>query len=226
MTETIPASANGLASLHLAYPLAEPFPISQPFGAHPLDYARFEQAGHNGVDFACPTGQPVLAAAPGKVIRAGTDPSGYGLYVLAEHFLYGMRIHTLYAHLNRLNVHPGQGLRGGQSVGLSGNTGNSTGPHLHFELRTPDQPNPGYPQNARDPLPALASDPALEENSGQATVRAVTLNLRAAPGLQHPVLAQLLPDCPVESGELRDGWLQVRLQGWVKAEYVSRAGGL
>ncbi|MEU8567164.1 transglycosylase family protein [Streptomyces pathocidini] len=87
---------------------------------------------HTGVDFAVPTGTSVRSAGPGIVIAAGWD-GAYGQRVIVRmpdgHY-------ALYAHLTQSSVSIGQEVSGGQQIGLSGNTGNSTGPHLHFEVRT------------------------------------------------------------------------------------------
>jgi murein DD-endopeptidase MepM/ murein hydrolase activator NlpD len=100
---------------------------------------------HSGIDIPSPMGTPVLAAGAGKVTWAGyglntgtkdiTDP--YGLAVLIRHdFGYqGFRVYTVYGHLSRLDVVKGEHVEAGQVIGLSGNTGEATGPHLHFEVR-------------------------------------------------------------------------------------------
>jgi murein DD-endopeptidase MepM/ murein hydrolase activator NlpD len=100
---------------------------------------------HTGIDIPNPRGTPVMAAAAGKVLWAGyglftgnnnpNDP--YGLAVTIQHdFGYqGQRLFTIYAHLDRIDVVKGQRVEAGQMVGIVGNTGNTTGPHLHFEVR-------------------------------------------------------------------------------------------
>ncbi|MBB1255856.1 M23 family metallopeptidase [Streptomyces sp. OF3] len=87
---------------------------------------------HTGLDFAVPTGTPVRAVGPGVVARAGCGDA-YGVQVVLRH---ADGHHTQYAHLSLLQVVPGQRVEGGQQIGLSGTTGNSSGPHLHFEART------------------------------------------------------------------------------------------
>ena len=86
---------------------------------------------HTGVDIAVPEGTEVHAAAPGTVTWAGTR-GGYGLLVIIDH---GDGYSTYYGHLSRILVHVGQFVEVGQVIALSGNTGLSTGPHLHFEIR-------------------------------------------------------------------------------------------
>ena len=85
---------------------------------------------HHGIDLEVPEGTDIYASCPGRVIVAGRH-SGYGLYVVIAH---NNGYHTLYAHLSELGVSRGQFVEGGQVIGRSGNTGSSTGPHLHFEI--------------------------------------------------------------------------------------------
>ncbi|GGU53443.1 murein DD-endopeptidase MepM/ murein hydrolase activator NlpD [Streptomyces cavourensis] len=87
---------------------------------------------HTGADFRAASGTPVRAIGPGTVVSAGWSGS-YGNEVVIRH-ADGM--YSQYAHQSSLNVSTGQTVTGGQQIGLSGSTGNSTGPHLHFEVRT------------------------------------------------------------------------------------------
>ena len=105
----------------------------------------FENVVHTGVDIPAPSGTPVLAAGPGRVVWAGygvyrggydiTDP--YGLAVTIRHdFGYqDQALYSIYGHLSQIDVAEGQVVEVGQMIGLLGETGNVTGPHLHFELR-------------------------------------------------------------------------------------------
>ena len=115
--------------------------ITQTFAQHP--------SPAKGLDISCYTGSPVLAVAPGtvdKVIDLGT--SSYGKYIQINHG-WGF---TLYAHLSRFDVTKGQAVIAGQVIGASGNTGTSTGPHLHFEVKS--LANRVYPHRV-DPAPLL-----------------------------------------------------------------------
>ncbi len=95
---------------------------------------------HSGVDIAAPTGQPIIAAAAGQVVSAGWR-GGYGLAVVIDH---GGGLATLYAHQSRLHVSSGEVVAAGQQIGEIGSTGQSTGPHLHYEIREDGVP--------RDPM--------------------------------------------------------------------------
>jgi murein DD-endopeptidase MepM/ murein hydrolase activator NlpD len=107
----------------------------------PLDTHRFvtrgqERAGataetHPGLDIAAPVGTPIRASGGGTVEAAGTDPD-YGLFVLLRH---PQGFQTMYGHASRLVVREGDTVTAGQVIALSGNTGRSTAPHLHFEVR-------------------------------------------------------------------------------------------
>ncbi len=91
---------------------------------------------HTGIDLAMPIGTPVKAADGGVVLFAGNRTS-YGRIVIIDH---GARMSSFYAHCSELLVKPGDKVFKGQRIALSGNTGRSTGPHLHFEVRMDDVP--------------------------------------------------------------------------------------
>ncbi len=89
------------------------------------------QRGHHGVDIALATGDPVYAAF-GGIVRVAARMGGYGNCVVVRH---PNGLETLYGHLSKINVQPHQQVAAGEVLGLGGSTGNSTGPHLHFECR-------------------------------------------------------------------------------------------
>jgi murein DD-endopeptidase MepM/ murein hydrolase activator NlpD len=91
---------------------------------------------HSGMDIAADIGTPVKAPAPGTVVFAGAM-ADYGTALVIEH---GHEIRTLFGHLSRVHVTPGQKVERGQLVALSGNTGKSSGPHLHYEIQVKGQP--------------------------------------------------------------------------------------
>ncbi|WP_037681132.1 M23 family metallopeptidase [Streptomyces griseus] len=121
--------------------------------------AKFNQAGgmwshkHSGQDFAVPSGTKVMAAHGGTVVKAGGNGAGdgpaYGNAIVIKH---GNGVYSQYAHLSRVQVKVGQIVKTGQRIALSGNTGNTSGPHLHFEIRS--TPNYG---SAIDPVKFLHS---------------------------------------------------------------------
>ncbi|WP_328944050.1 M23 family metallopeptidase [Streptomyces sp. NBC_00250] len=123
----------------------------KPVSAYTLS-ASYNQGGamwahkHSGQDFAVPTGTPVKAAGSGTVVKAGPNGGGdgpaYGNAIVIKH---ANGTYSQYAHLSKIKVHIGQKVLVGQQIALSGNTGNSSGPHLHFEIRT--TPNYGSAVN-------------------------------------------------------------------------------
>ncbi len=105
------------------------FPLTQLFGENPDWYAPFGMDGHNGIDYATPTGTNLYCCIDGQVTEVAYDSNGYGKYIKIENDECGV----LYAHMRALSTIPvGATVRAGDTIGQSGNTGNSTGPHLHF----------------------------------------------------------------------------------------------
>jgi murein DD-endopeptidase MepM/ murein hydrolase activator NlpD len=114
-------------------PIANPVPglaITSTFGVR-RDPILGTPAIHSGMDFRAPTGTRVHATAPGIVVKAGRN-GGYGRMVEVDH---GNGFSTRYAHMRRIRVKAGQSINTGDVVGESGNSGRSTGPHLHYEVR-------------------------------------------------------------------------------------------
>lgn len=108
----------------------------------PVNGGRFSQGihGHNGIDIAAPSGTGILASAGGKVLIAKDNDGwngGYGNYVVIKH---ANGTQTLYAHMSSVSVGVGQSVDRGQTIGRVGNTGKSTGNHLHFEVRGATNP--------------------------------------------------------------------------------------
>ena len=141
-----------LSGLVLSWPMAGGV-ITQGFGPSSLvlepplgPYAHF----HTGIDVAAPSGTVVMAAADGVVVAVSHSTIGYGNYVVVAH---GGGIMTLYAHLLQTDVKFGDRVMRGQRIGLEGETGLATGPHVHFELRVNNQ--------VIDPLQYLPATPAI-----------------------------------------------------------------
>lgn len=121
----------GNANTELLFPLTVPAPITSLFGwrMHPITGDR---RFHAGTDLGAPLGTPVVAASAGDVAFADFL-GGYGLTVVLDHNKFTQQ--TLYAHLSEIFVEPGEWVEQGSVIGRVGSTGNSTGPHLHFETR-------------------------------------------------------------------------------------------
>ncbi len=116
--------------------VSDPEQIASGFGyrVHPVfKTERF----HAGVDFTAPIGTPIYATGNGVVERADSESGGYGNCVQIRH---GFGFLTLYAHLSKILVTPGQKVKRGQVIGLLGNTGLSTGPHCHYEVHRNGEP--------------------------------------------------------------------------------------
>jgi murein DD-endopeptidase MepM/ murein hydrolase activator NlpD len=116
------------------------YPFEPPFDGYP----HF----HTGIDLAGPMGTPILAAADGVVLSADVSTVGYGNHIIVAH---AGGLMTLYGHLEVMMVKAGDTVKAGQVIALMGSTGNSTGPHCHFEVRVNAQPV--------DPIPFLSALP-------------------------------------------------------------------
>lgn len=101
---------------------------------------------HPGIDIACAEGTPVLATAAGHVAYAAFD-STYGFMIVLQH---NDTVQSIYGHNQKLLVQPGQDVLAGSRIALSGNTGVSTAPHLHYEVRINDQPINPLEMDARN----------------------------------------------------------------------------
>lgn len=115
-------------------------PAGGAYWANPLPsgtWVRGFYAGHSGIDLAASTGTPIYAANSGNVLFSGFSRWGYGEAIVLEH---GGIFSTLYGHMNSRAVSCGQFVTVGQVIGYVGNTGNSSGSHLHFEIRANDNP--------------------------------------------------------------------------------------
>ncbi|HBX1137038.1 TPA: murein DD-endopeptidase MepM [Salmonella enterica] len=120
----------GLAKGFLRFPTAKQFRISSNFNPRRLNPVTGRVAPHRGVDFAMQQGTPVLSVGDGEVVVAKRSGAA-GYYIAIRH---GRTYTTRYMHLRKLLVKPGQKVKRGDRIALSGNTGRSTGPHLHYEV--------------------------------------------------------------------------------------------
>ncbi|MGP1954443.1 MAG: peptidoglycan DD-metalloendopeptidase family protein, partial [Arsenophonus sp. NC-QC1-MAG3] len=124
------SEANGLERGFLRYPTAKTFRISSPFSLRRINPVTGRSTPHHGVDFSMPIGTPILAVSDGEVIMAKYSRAA-GNFITIRH---GSQYSTRYMHLRKLLVKPGQRVKRGERIALSGNTGRTTGSHLHYEL--------------------------------------------------------------------------------------------
>ncbi|MGG7446535.1 murein DD-endopeptidase MepM [Kosakonia oryzendophytica] len=123
-------NGTGLAKGFMRFPTSKQFRVSSNFNPRRLNPVTGRVAPHKGVDFAMPQGTPVLSVGDGEVVVAKRSGAA-GYYVAIRH---GRTYTTRYMHLRKLLVKDGQKVKRGDRIALSGNTGRSTGPHLHYEV--------------------------------------------------------------------------------------------
>jgi len=111
-------------------------PVNSEFGRRNSPWSEDRLEAHSGMDIGAPRGTPILAPAAGTVVFAGSQPE-YGITLIIDH---GNDIKTLYGHLTRVDVTAEQKVERGQVVAQTGNTGRSSGPHLHYEIQVKGQP--------------------------------------------------------------------------------------
>jgi len=208
--------------------------ITQYFGENPHIYARFNQAGHEGLDFVAAVGDNIYACADGKVLDVRpNDGNAYGLYVRLRHRGNGVEYQTIYAHLSQALVSKGQSVSAGERIALSGDTGHSYAPHLHLTLKLIGAQTAGYPAGVVDPLPYLRGEeiPALSDLVVYTTER-VRLRAKATTTSTHLTwldageMLAVLGDADEARARVGQGgqWIQVQradgMSGFVAAWYV------
>lgn len=119
------------------YPLQGPGKVTSPFNPRRFHPVTRRVAPHRGVDFGMPVGTPIIAPADGVVEHVAYQSNGAGRYIKLRH---GGQYATVYMHLSKSLVKVGQSVKKGDRIALSGNTGRSTGPHLHYEFHINGQP--------------------------------------------------------------------------------------
>ncbi|VFP80504.1 murein DD-endopeptidase MepM [Candidatus Erwinia haradaeae] len=144
---------SGLTSGFMRFPTVKKYRVSSPFNLKRPNPITGKIIPHKGVDFAVPIGTPVLAIGDGEIIVSRFSSTA-GKYVAIRH---GHQYMTRYMHLNTLLVKVGQKVKRGEHIALSGNTGRSTGPHVHFEIWVNNQ--------AVNPLTARL--PCMEKLTGK-----------------------------------------------------------
>ena len=160
----------GLAQGFMRFPTVKQYRVSSNFNPRRLNPVTGRIAPHKGVDFAIPVGTPVLAVGDGEVIVSKRS-GGAGNYVAIRH---GRQYMTRYMHMKKLLVKPGDKVKRGERIGLSGSTGRSTGPHLHFEIWINNQAV--NPLTAK--LPRMEGLTGKERSAYLAQVREVMPQLR------------------------------------------------
>ena len=198
-------------------PVAKQFHISQKFGENPNIYPSTN--GHNGIDFGLPEGNPVMATADGVVTRAELDTAtaaesnrGYGYHVRIQHPDGST---SIYGHFQKdgFLVHTGDNVTMGSIIGRSGNTGFSTGPHLHFEVRMSLAAT-----TAIDPEPFLVDEIPSGEILFSVKVRPEGdgARLRVGPGTNFKIIRNLHPDDAFDVFGLggNNVWLRVK-EGYI-----------
>lgn len=215
-------------AISLVHPVADPAyrRITQIFGVNGDYYKRFAVdgvplKGHNGVDFGTPVGTKIQAVDEGVVVEKAFDPDGYGNYVKIVHS-WG---ESLYAHLSDDFVERGQVVDQTEIVGLSGNTGISTGPHLHFGLRlTPYNRRDGW-GGYTDPVPYLqqAQPPKTSDLWKEfGYIVSVLETVSRESGLDYELLASLAWAESSFRPDLEDGLFQIGDAAW--ADYAAKVG--
>lgn len=129
----------------IALPLEDFITITAKFGFYD-PYETGITIRHTGIDLVGKTDCNIIAVEDGEVVISGYMENGYGNYVKIKHNFNGNTIYTLYGHMKNLPlVKVGELVKKGQKIGIQGNTGNSTGPHLHFEIIVGEEKIDPYP---------------------------------------------------------------------------------
>lgn len=152
---------NSIAPAFLRWPTARRFRVSSPFDRNRLHPITRRKSPHNGVDLAAPMGTEIMSTGDGTVTRVGNHPYA-GRYVDIKH---SSSFETRYLHLSKVLVKRGQRVKRGQKIALSGNTGRTTGPHLHFEFHA--KGNPVNPLTADIPTSTRVAKDQLDDFKAQ-----------------------------------------------------------
>jgi hypothetical protein len=222
--------------------------VTQTFAEHVAAARAHGWTNYNGgIDWAVFTGTPVKAAQAGKVTATRHDATGYGTHVRIQHDNGYL---TIYCHLANFSVNVGDQVQAGQVIGLSDNTGNSTGPHLHFELRhnniaidpmpllvtslipevTPEPTGPTEPIEPTGPVePIQPTEPEAPEPQSfpqlpKVRISAVALNVRLGPGVDNPLVGLVPQGIEVEVlDSIKDGddiWLHIGYQQYIAKRFA------
>lgn len=161
--------------------------ITQNFGEHPEIYRQFGQPGHTGRDYGINIGTPLHPMADGIVDKIAEEAGGFGKYVKLRHNSPRGVYYTYLAHMSKIDVMAGQLVRTTDPIGKSGNTGFSTGPHVHCELRVPWDVAQNYINSVSNIdlyfIPPINPPGPPPEPVDMVIVTASNLNVRVSPGI-------------------------------------------
>ena len=214
--------------LKLLHPLkSNSYPITQRFGENKQWYPSTN--GHNGIDYGIPLRTSVYATLPGTVVRVTGDNSGYGNHIRIQH---ADNLLSIYGHLdehNWHNVEVGQEVVAGWEIGFSGNTGHSTGPHLHFEVREGIQAFDPQPYIVTSLAEVAGGHEAEHVEVGQPVEGALfrvrvtadpSLNIRSGPSIVYPTIGSLANGTEIDVLELGGTEIWVRTaKGYIAFRY-------
>ena len=223
--------------MQLQYPVPPESYVTQSYYEH---VARAKRNGWCSMPGPCPTGIyyyggidwgvsyiKILAAQDGTVSETRWDMTGYGNHVRIQHLDDYL---TIYGHLSHINVIKGQAIRAGEVIGISGNSGNSTGPHLHFELRAGGVPRDPEPMLVTEITPPVPIEHPEIPKLPQAVITADMLNIRKEPSIAAYLAGKVLKGqtLPVigifESNYVNGGniWLKIGYLQWIAMQYKGK----
>ncbi|PFG54375.1 murein DD-endopeptidase [Marinobacter sp. LV10R520-4] len=171
------ATGESVLLAFLRWPTEKRFRISSPFSPDRLHPITGRRSPHNGVDLAAPFGTSIVSTGDGVVSRVGNHPFA-GRYIDINH---SGTFETRYLHLSKVLVKRGQRIKRGQKIALTGNSGRSTGPHLHFEFHVDGQPV--NPLTADIPTAAKVPDIELASFKAQVSKQMVSMQSRISSDL-------------------------------------------
>jgi hypothetical protein len=219
------------------YPVPPNSIVTQTFAQHEQKRVINGWTNYNGgIDWFVPTNSSIKAAQVGTVTVVRNDATGYGTHIRIEHTEGTTKFTTIYGHLMKCNVEVGDVVNAGDVIGKSDSTGNSTGPHLHFELRKGTQPIDPAPllvktvagltsaetEEEKEPQD-LGIEPAQFPGLPKAHVLVGTLNIRSGPSVEERIVGTLIMDEKVEvlRKVLQENniWLQIGYEQYIAQKF-------
>lgn len=196
------------------------YPVTQGYGEYNPDlYKDYGFTRHNGIDQGTPEGTPFTPTDEGEVVYAKVDGKwgingGYGLYVKVKH-AWG---YSIYAHLSEVYVKAGQRVDMGTALGRTGNTGNSTGPHLHTEWRRLDD-KPFAPGQYLAAVGSQQQPDQVEIDPNWLTVTATDgLRLHTEPDIDSHTIVALPFGTRLPKGQVKGDWIKV--VGYIHKDWI------